>query len=197
MAVQYRPVVCGGILALGLAVLAACSASHNSAPGRQSAISTPTVESGSGLTTQYAAKQVTTTMAQAAKGETLVATLRPAGAPGSRTPGSHPTVNVPGQWLGEASVLSVLAQQPGWVEVRLAQRPNESLAWVPAGDVTLASDAYRIVINLGTTHLQLFKRGQQVADFPVGVGLPAYPTPTGQFFLALFAEPPSPATAHS
>ncbi len=131
-------------------------------------------------------------MAQAAKGETLVATVRPVGAPGSQTPGSPPTVNVPGQWLGEATVLPVLAQQPGWVEVRLAQRPNESVAWVPAGDVSLASDAYRILINLDTTHLQLFKRGQQVADFPIGVGLPAYPTPTGHFFVALFAEPPSP-----
>ncbi len=181
MAVHRRLVVCGGILALGLAVLGACSANHDSAPVEQPAIST-----------QIAAQQVTTTMAQAAKGETLVATVRPAGAPGSRTPGSPPAVNVPGQWLGAASVLPVLAQQPGWVEVRLAQRPNESVAWVPAGDVSLASDPYRIVINLDTTHLQLFKRGQQVADFPIGVGLPAYPTPTGHFFVALFAEPPSP-----
>ncbi len=178
-------------MALGLAVLGGCSANHNSAPVGQSSSSTPTAESGSGVTTQPATTQVTAPMAQAGKGETLVATVRPAGAPGSPTPGGPPTVKVPGQWLGEASVLPVLAQQPGWVEVRLAQRPNESVAWVSAGDVSLASDAYRIVINLDTTHLQLFERGQQVADFPVGVGLPAYPTPTGHFFVALFAEAPS------
>jgi L,D-transpeptidase catalytic domain len=65
------------------------------------------------------------------------------------------------------------------------------VAWVSVADVSLASDAYRIVINLDTTHLQLLKRGQQVADFPVGVGLRAYPTPTGHFFVALFAEAPS------
>jgi lipoprotein-anchoring transpeptidase ErfK/SrfK len=192
VAVRRRPLVCGGLLTFGLAVLGACSANHNPTPGEQSAGSTQTVESGSSVTTAPAPKQVTATMAQAAKGETLVATVRPAGAPGSLTPGGPPTVRVPGQWLGEASVLPVLAQQAGWVEIRLAQRPNESVAWVPAGDVSLANDAYRIVINLDTTHLQLFKRGQEVADFPVGVGLPAYPTPTGHFFVALFAAPPSP-----
>jgi lipoprotein-anchoring transpeptidase ErfK/SrfK len=58
--------------------------------------------------------------------------------------------------------------------------------------VSVASDPYRIVIDLDTTHLQLFMRGEQVADFPIGVGLPSFPTPTGHFFVALFAEPPSP-----
>jgi hypothetical protein len=86
----------------------------------------------------------------------------------------------------------VIAEQPGWYEVRLAQRPNESVAWVPASDLTLATDYYHIVINLHTRHLQLFEHGQQIGDFPAGIGLPSYPTPTGAFFVALFAEPPSP-----
>jgi lipoprotein-anchoring transpeptidase ErfK/SrfK len=85
----------------------------------------------------------------------------------------------------------VIAQVPGWVEVRLAQRPNESTAWVPAGDVSLATDAYRIVIDLASTHLQLFKQGQEVANFPAGIGIPGAPTPPGQFFVAFFARPPS------
>ena len=63
---------------------------------------------------------------------------------------------------------------------------------MPAGDVRLASDAYHLVINLGNTHLQLFKGGQLVSDFPIGVGLPEYPTPTGHYFVALFAQAPSP-----
>ena len=132
------------------------------------------------------------TMPAAADGETLVATVRAQGAPGSPQPGAHPTVTVPGRWWDAASVLPVISEQPGWVEVRLAQRPNGSVAWLPTSDVTLASDAYRIVVNLATTHLQLFKRGQVVADFPAGVGAPADPTPTGHFFVALLALPPSP-----
>jgi lipoprotein-anchoring transpeptidase ErfK/SrfK len=90
-------------------------------------------------------------------------------------------------------VLPVIAQQPGWVEVRLAQRPNGSVAWVPTSDVTLGTDWYHIVIDLGTMHLQLFNDGQEVASFPAGIGVPADPTPTGHFFVALFAEPSSPA----
>jgi lipoprotein-anchoring transpeptidase ErfK/SrfK len=94
--------------------------------------------------------------------------------------------------LGAASVLPVIAQQPGWVEVRLAQRPNGSVAWVPAGDVTLATDSYHIVIDLGTMHLQLFNGGQPIASLPAGIGVPSDPTPTGSFFVALFAQAPSP-----
>ena len=124
--------------------------------------------------------------------ESLVATIRPDGAPGSQTAGGPSTLKVPGGWLGAASVLPVIARQPGWVEVRLAQRPNESIAWVPAGDVSLATDSYHIVINLGTMHLQLFNHGQEVADFPAGIGISADPTPTGAFFVALFAQAPSP-----
>jgi lipoprotein-anchoring transpeptidase ErfK/SrfK len=86
----------------------------------------------------------------------------------------------------------VLAGQPGWIEVRLAQRPNESVAWLPATSIRLALDTYHIIIHLGTTQLQLFNHGQLMADFPVGIGVPSAPTPTGHFFVALFARPPSP-----
>jgi lipoprotein-anchoring transpeptidase ErfK/SrfK len=99
---------------------------------------------------------------------------------------------VPSQWLGAASILPVLAQQSGWYEVRLAQRPNESTAWVPARDLSLADDSYYIVIDLSTMHLLLFDHGQQIENFPAGIGVPSDPTPTGQFFVALFAEAPSP-----
>jgi hypothetical protein len=90
------------------------------------------------------------------------------------------------------SALPVIARQPGWVEVRLAQRPNESVAWVPAQDVSLATDSYHLVIDLASMHLQLFDRGKEVANFPAGIGVPADPTPTGAFFVALFAQAPSP-----
>lgn len=85
----------------------------------------------------------------------------------------------------------MIGQRAGWVHVRLAQRPNESTAWVRNSYVTLATDPYHIVIDVGSTHLHLYKGGKQVGDFPVGVGLPGTPTPTGQFFVAEFAAAPS------
>jgi lipoprotein-anchoring transpeptidase ErfK/SrfK len=58
--------------------------------------------------------------------------------------------------------------------------------------VSLLNDSYHIVIDLGTMHLQLFNDGQEVASFPAGIGVPGDPTPTGDFFVALFAQAPSP-----
>jgi lipoprotein-anchoring transpeptidase ErfK/SrfK len=132
------------------------------------------------------------TTSKAVAAEVPVATINPGGAPGSPTPGGPAYIRVPGNWLGAASILPVIGQQPGWVQVRLAQRPNESSAWVPATDVTLLTDSYHIVMNLTTMHLQLFNNGQQVASFPVGIGVATDPTPTGHFFVALFAQAPSP-----
>jgi hypothetical protein len=63
---------------------------------------------------------------------------------------------------------------------------------VHAQDVTLATTPYRIVIDLGSTHLTLWRNGRQVFSTPVGIGTPRYPTPTGHYFVALFAEPPTP-----
>jgi lipoprotein-anchoring transpeptidase ErfK/SrfK len=122
-----------------------------------------------------------------------VATLPASGAPGSLKPGGPTKLHIPGYWLHARSILPVLGMRAGWVHVRLAQRPNESTAWVRSSYVKLNTDPYHIVIDLNSTHLHLYKDGKQIGDYPVGVGLPGTPTPTGQFFVAEFAAAPSPA----
>lgn len=107
-------------------------------------------------------------------------------------PGGPQTGTVPGSWHGAQSVLPVISEQPGWLDVRLAQRPNESTAWVRASDVSLTSTPYAIVIDLASTHLYLFHDGRQIMSAPAGVGAPGDPTPTGTYFTAFFAAPPSP-----
>jgi lipoprotein-anchoring transpeptidase ErfK/SrfK len=89
-------------------------------------------------------------------------------------------------------VLPVIGASPGWVRVRLAQRPNESTAWLPAGDVRLGSTPYRIVVSNTTTQLALYDRGRLVFSAPAGVGTPDDPTPTGQYFAAFDEPPPQP-----
>jgi lipoprotein-anchoring transpeptidase ErfK/SrfK len=86
----------------------------------------------------------------------------------------------------------VIGSQPGWTQVRLAQRPNETTAWVLSSDVTLAATPDAIVIDLATHHLTLYRDGRPQFSAPAGVGVPAYPTPTGRYFLAFLAQPPSP-----
>lgn len=96
---------------------------------------------------------------------------------------------VPATWYGYPSVLPVIGTVPGWVRVRLAQRPNGSTAWIPASDVTPASTPYSIVISTRTTHLTLYLRGKRVLSAPAGVGAWDDPTPAGHFFV-VFREPP-------
>ena len=86
-------------------------------------------------------------------------------------PGATAAGLVPATWYGARSTLPVVATRPGWTaprrwrpgwQVRLAQRPNGSTAWVPASDVSLSTTPYRIVINLATTHLTLYKDSRMV-----------------------------------
>jgi lipoprotein-anchoring transpeptidase ErfK/SrfK len=108
-------------------------------------------------------------------------------------PGGQQTGEVPGTWHDARSVLPVIAQRPGWLEVRLAQRPNESTAWVRSRDVSLSATRYAIVLNLASTHLMLYRSAHEIFSAPIGIGTRRYPTPPGKFFLAFLAAPPTPA----
>lgn len=112
--------------------------------------------------------------------------------PGYARVGAGRQVPVPSTWWGRPSVLPVIATAPGWVQVRLAQRPNESTAWLPSVDVSLGSTPYRIVINLATTHLMLYKYGRLILSAPAGVGAAGDPTPPGEYFAAFDEQPPGP-----
>lgn len=107
-------------------------------------------------------------------------------------PGQRGQGLVPSSWWGRPSVLPVIATQPGWVRVRLAQRPDGSTAWVPAGDVRLGATPYAIVIHLATTRLDLFRHGRLVLSAPAGVGAATDPTPPGEYFTAFKEPPPGP-----
>ena len=123
---------------------------------------------------------------------TMVATTN-GSIPGYASPGAAaPTMTVPGTWYGYPSVLPVVAAEPGWLDVRLAQRPNGSTIWVHQGDVTLSSTPYAMVVNLTTMHLQVFDNGAQILDFPAGIGSPDDPTPTGQYFMPMQYPSPGP-----
>lgn len=108
------------------------------------------------------------------------------------SPGQMGQGTVPSTWWGRPSVLPVIATQPGWVRVRVAQRPNGSTTWLPDGDVSLGSTPYAIVIDLATTHLNLYKDGRLVLSAPAGVGATGDPTPPGEYFAAFKEPPPGP-----
>jgi lipoprotein-anchoring transpeptidase ErfK/SrfK len=168
------------VVVAGAALLASCGTGPSDGSHTTSADS----KSGTSSTTP-------TVPAKAPPGSTLVATLHhdifSASSPRGKVDGG-----IPATWNGAMSILPVLKIRQGWADVRLAQRPNESTAWVRLKDVTLSTTPYRIVVNLTTTHLTLYRSGRKEFSVPAGVGSTVDPTPTGTFFVALFAQPPSP-----
>lgn len=123
--------------------------------------------------------------------KTVLATTHGA-IPKFKFPGGPRTGKVPGSWHHARSTLPVTAQRPGWLHVRLAQRPNESTAWVLARDVTVTTTPYALVLDLASTHMSLYRSGHRAFSVPIGIGTRRFPTPTGTFFVAFFAQPPSP-----
>jgi lipoprotein-anchoring transpeptidase ErfK/SrfK len=144
---------------------------------------------GTGTTTPAAAPAASS--ASEVPASTVVATLR-GDVPGSPAPGALSTQTVPGSWYGYPSILPVIAAKGRWLEVRLAQRPNESTAWIPRSAVTTSTVAYAVVVNLSTERLTVYQSGQPVLSFPAGIGSPASPTPPGTFFITMTAPAPDP-----
>jgi lipoprotein-anchoring transpeptidase ErfK/SrfK len=123
---------------------------------------------------------------------TMVATTH-GSIPGFASPeAGAPDMTVPGTWYGYASALPVITTEPGWLYVRLAQRPNGSAIWVRQSDVTMSGTPYSMVVSLTTMHLQVFDNGALLFDFPAGVGAPNDPTPTGHYFMPMQYPSPGP-----
>src|ERR1035437_8265597 len=161
-----------------------CTSQQAAAPVRHHATAVVAPPSTTTTTT-------TTTTAPAVPVSTTVATTH-GDIPGSPDPRAPSTMTVPGSWDGYPSVLPVIAQTAGWLEVRLAQRPNESTAWVPTADVSLSTTPYRIVIDLTTRHLEVYQSGKKIDEFPAGIGTPDDPTEAGNLFMTMQVPPPDP-----
>ena len=181
--VKVAGAVCiAGVLALVVTMLLVGSPKHSAAAGHQ-------------LGTTDAPESVrpsTKVVHKGADPSSLVATLTET-TPDFATPGGPQTGTVPATWYGAPSALPVLAQDNGYLEVRLAQRPNGSTAWIASSAATLSSTPYKIVVDLATEHLMLYKAGHLLMSAPAGIGTVQDPTPTGNFFVVLYAAPPSAA----
>jgi lipoprotein-anchoring transpeptidase ErfK/SrfK len=109
---------------------------------------------------------------------------------GFSEPDGEPTGTVPASWHDRPSQLPVIDQEPGWLHVRLPQRPNGSTAWIRRTDVDLTSTSYRIEIDVATMRLKLYDAGEVALDAPAGIGTDEAPTTVGNFFVTFLQEPP-------
>jgi lipoprotein-anchoring transpeptidase ErfK/SrfK len=99
---------------------------------------------------------------------------------------------VPKQWHHQTTMMPATAASKTRVRVRLARRPDESQAWVRFRAVRISVTTFSLVLDLSERRLYKFKAGRQVGSYPVGIGRPATPTPTGSYFIAFHASPNGP-----
>jgi hypothetical protein len=93
-------------------------------------------------------------------------------------------------------VLLVRARQSGWVQVLLPVRPNGTVGWVHARDVSIEQSPYRISIQLGAHRLTVFNGDAVLLQDTIAVGQAATPTPTGLYFIRVLLKAPDPNTVY-
>ena len=90
---------------------------------------------------------------------------------------------------GTRNIVAVLGRRRDgegalWVRVRLPILPNGSVGWVPREALGgYGSVRTRLVVDLGRLTATLDRDGRAVLSAHVGVGRPANPTPTGEFYV--------------
>jgi len=83
--------------------------------------------------------------------------------------------------------------RPAWYRVQLPLKPNGVEGFVRAGAVRVGSVRSRIVIDVSSRRLVLFRRGRVVLRTTVAVGSSATPTPTGSFYVNQRLVPTDPS----
>ncbi|UJW28661.1 L,D-transpeptidase [Saccharothrix sp. AJ9571] len=100
------------------------------------------------------------------------------------SPGGLAIAAVPPTQLVSDTWLPIVAERPGWVEVLVPSRPNDSTGWIYLDSrIVTAHSPYRIEVDRATFTMTLVNNGTIVAQWPVGIGKPSTPTPATRTFI--------------
>lgn len=91
-------------------------------------------------------------------------------------------------------VLAIARRERGgrrWYRIRLIGRPNGRTGWVEARRLEWLRAAHRtlLAIDLSERRLRVRRDGRTRRSFPIAVGAPGTPTPTGNFYLTAAWRP--------
>jgi lipoprotein-anchoring transpeptidase ErfK/SrfK len=105
--------------------------------------------------------------------------------PAFTEPGGPAFAVLPPQEISSDTWVPVIATESGWVQVLLPSRPNGSTGWLSTQDngLDIAQTPFRIEVDRADFRLHLFRDGQEVGAWTVGVGKSSAPTPTGRTFV--------------
>jgi lipoprotein-anchoring transpeptidase ErfK/SrfK len=71
----------------------------------------------------------------------------------------------------------------GWIQVFLPIRPNGSTGWIPVSEVKVQGDPYMLVVSQSKHQIDVYHFANIDRSFPVAVGAPETPTPTGTLYI--------------
>jgi lipoprotein-anchoring transpeptidase ErfK/SrfK len=77
-----------------------------------------------------------------------------------------------------------------WLKVLLPRRPNGSSGWVRRDQVRVAPVKHTVEVDLSNRTASLLRDHRTVQTWPVAIGAPGTPTPTGRFFVTVKLRPP-------
>ncbi len=93
--------------------------------------------------------------------------------------------------FGTPRVFLVQEDTGDWIRVLLPMRPNGSEGWVRDTDVKLATNPYKIDVDLSDFQLTAYRNDEEVVEAEAAIGTGGTPTPTGLFFTTILAKPES------
>ena len=73
--------------------------------------------------------------------------------------------------------------KPVWLRVELPSKPNGSTGWVLASQTKVYPVNSRIVVDLSSRRVRLYRWGRLTLNARVAVGAPDTPTPVGRFYI--------------
>jgi lipoprotein-anchoring transpeptidase ErfK/SrfK len=85
--------------------------------------------------------------------------------------------------LGIRGVVVDARCRPAWYRVQLPIRPNGIVGFVRARAVGVGRVRTRIVVDLSTRRVTLFRNGRKAIETTAAIGSSATPTPTGRFYV--------------
>ncbi len=92
--------------------------------------------------------------------------------------------------------LLVKQQRAAWVQAYLPMRPNGLVGWVRRSEIRLVRDPWALVVQLSSHRLVVSQTDRVIRTFPIAVGKPSTPTPTGSYFINELLKQPDPSGAY-
>ncbi len=83
--------------------------------------------------------------------------------------------------FGTPTVVAAVGERGGWLRVISSQLPNGSRAWIPSSATSLIATPWRLRADLSQRLVTVYRGDRVVRQFPVAIGRPQTPTPTGRF----------------